>query len=60
MNKRAAVMAYTCLVGKLARQIAFLERQMRATRQTRRQRELYAEIKKLKTQYHEETDHEEP
>lgn len=45
---------------KLARQIAFLERQMRATRQTRRQCELYAEIKKLKTQYHEETDHEEP
>jgi hypothetical protein len=33
---------------KILRQIASLERQMRATKQPRRQRELYTEIKKLK------------
>lgn len=35
--------------AKLIRQIETLERQMRSTAQPRRQRELYSEIKKLKT-----------
>ena len=35
--------------NKLMRQIESLERQMRSTSQPRRQRELYSEIKKLKT-----------
>ena len=34
--------------AKIERQIAALERQMRSTSQPRRQRELYAEIRKLK------------
>ena len=34
--------------AKIERQIAALEKQMRATSQTRRQRELYSQIKKLK------------
>ena len=36
--------------SKILRQIENLERQMRSTSQTRRQREIYAEIKKLKVQ----------
>ena len=36
--------------SKILRQIENLERQMRSTSQTRRQREIYAEIKKLKNQ----------
>ena len=36
--------------AKIMRQIENLERQMRSTSQTRRQREIYAEIKKLKSQ----------
>ena len=36
--------------SKILRQIENLERQMRSTSQTRRQREIYAEIKKLKSQ----------
>ena len=35
--------------SKILRQIENLERQMRSTSQTRRQREIYAEIKKLKS-----------
>ena len=35
--------------SKILRQIENLERQMRSTSQTRRQREMYAEIKKLKS-----------
>lgn len=35
--------------AKLDRQIAALEKQMRSTTQTRRQRELYSQIKKLKS-----------
>lgn len=36
--------------SKILRQLENLERQMRSTSQTRRQREIYAEIKKLKNQ----------
>ena len=36
--------------AKILRQIETLERQMRSTTQTRRQREIYSEIKKLKVQ----------
>lgn len=37
--------------AKIGKQIVSLERQMRSTSQPRRQRELYAEIKKLKESY---------
>lgn len=46
--------------AKLARQIAALERLMNATKQPRRKRELFEELKKLKTKSNEETTHEKP